>query len=134
MNYYFLGAKIVASTFFQFLQYKSLWFCFKYEWRFFMVEVFPVSVSQKLAIWIRFLSFWPRSLLRPLEAKLWASAISLRPQLLAENVSFYMRYCLVSLDENWSTLTPHLTAAIVKVSGESWDVVIFFSCLDKKRS
>ena len=35
-------------------------------------------------------SFWPRSLLIPLEANLWASATSMRSQILAEDASFYM--------------------------------------------
>ena len=89
MKYYnFFGAKIAKLTFFQFLNYKSLLFCFKSEWQF--------SCG----------FFWPRSLPIPPEAKLWASATSMRSQILAKDASFHMKQCLFDQHQNWSVQRP----------------------------
>ena len=56
-------------------------------------EVYYVYLSPKL-VNLGFFSFWPRSLLKPTEAKLWASVTSLRSQILAEDKSFHMKSCL----------------------------------------
>ena len=80
-------------------------------------EVYNISLGQKLTILEfspKIFSFWPRSLLKPPEAKLWASVTSLRSQILAEDVSFHMRYCMLDWDENWSIQRP------LSLSGSFW--------------
>ena len=61
--YDFLGSKIAKSTFFQFFQYKSLWFCFKSELWLFSAFFWGVKrfCSSKIAdfrIFDRFFYVW----------------------------------------------------------------------------
>ena len=107
-NYNFFGAKIAKSIFFQFFLNKSLLFCSKYEWRFswgffWGILHFCKSKIGDFRIFASdFFLFWPLSLPIPPEAKVWASATSMRYQILAEFINFHMRYCLLSWDKNWS--------------------------------
>ena len=64
------------------------------------------SKIDNFRIFTKDLSFWPQSLSKPPEAKLWPSVTSLRSQILDESVSFYIRYCFLSWDENCSIQRP----------------------------
>ena len=111
-NYKFFGAKIAKSPFFQFFHNKSLLFCFKYEWRFSwgffwgILHFCKSNIGDSRIFASIFFSFWPQSLLKPPETKLCASVTLLRSQILAEYVSFYMEYCLLIWDKNWSIYGP----------------------------
>ena len=72
-------------------------------------EVYYVSVSKKLGILefsSKIFSFWPWSLPIPPEAKVWASATSMRSQILAGDVSFHMKHYLLDQFQNWSFQRP----------------------------
>ena len=109
--WFYFGSKITKPIFFNFFITQSSNFIFKlndnFFWGFFLVNY--NFVSQKLMI-LEFLSkifsLWPRSLWKPPEANLCASVTSLRSQILAEDVSFHLRYCLLRLDKNWSIQWP----------------------------
>ena len=66
-------------------------------------EVHNVFVAQKLPIsksLIDFFFVWTLPLRRPPEAAISSSATSIRYQILAEYVSFHIRYCLLVWHEN----------------------------------
>ena len=96
----FLGSKITKSIFFNFFIAKFSNFisnlndyCSQLSF-----EVYNVFVAKKLRIsefFIEFFSSGPWPLPRPLEAAISTSATSIGYQILAEYVSFHMRYCLL---------------------------------------
>ena len=80
----FLEQKLQNRLYFNFFITKVSYFVSNMNDDFYeaFFEVYYVSVSQKLVI-LEF-SFWPRLLPIPPEAKVWASATSMRSQILAE--------------------------------------------------
>ena len=102
---------------------KNLWYYFIGIWKMIVMRILLRYITffqvKNWRCW-NFFSFWPRSLSKPPEAKLWASVTSLRSQILAEDVSFHMRYCLLSWDKNWSIQRP------LSLSGSFWTIFCFF--------
>ena len=66
------------------------------------IDHFSRSKTDNFRISPKVFSFWPWSLQKPLVAKLWTSVTSLRSQILAEDVSFYVRHCLLIWNKDWS--------------------------------
>jgi hypothetical protein len=99
-GYDFLGSKIAKSIFFNFFIAKSTNFisnlnddCSQLSF-----EVHYVFVAQKLRIsefLIGFLFAWTPPLQRPPEAAISTSATSIGYQILAKDLSFHMRLCLL---------------------------------------
>ena len=91
----FLGSKIAKSIFFQLFYTKVPKFYFKSEWQLFSAFFWGVLCFCSFKIEDFSAMPWPRPLWRPPEAAISTSATSIGYQILAKDLSFHMRLCLL---------------------------------------